>query len=677
MPQLGETVTEGTIIRWFKQVGDSVEADEILFEISTDKVDTEVPSPAAGVVTEILADEGDVVEVGQVLARVGSPGEAPGPAAELEPSAPESDPVSESALAASVSGPVPVSESALAAEVVSGPVPVPESEPVFAPAASTAEPVSEPEPSAPDYGLAATLAPESAPGQVPVSEPVSASPAPEPVSPVSEPVSASPPAPEPVSSVSEPVSASSPAPAPVSASEPSAPEPAVQAAASGPMAKVLSPVVRRLIAENDLDPDDIVGTGLGGRVTRADVEAVIRARAEAAAAAAPPSAETSAAEGPATASPAPEPPSASAPESSAEPLAAEAPAAAPEEPAASSLAAASLAVEPQAPSGPSSAAAPPPAQPSAASPEPAASQAAVPPASAPPPSAAQLAAPPPPAPPSSPAAPPPPAPSPSQPAPPPPPAPPPVPATARAAVPPALGPGDRVVRLNNIRRRTAEHMVRSKQTSPHVLTAIEIDYEGVEQVRRSHKAAWKAEEGFSLTYLPFICRAVVDALREYPHLNATFSDEGLIAHGSVNLAIAVDIDFTGLLAPVVKEADGKRLRQIARDVVDLAARARTKQLGLDDLTGGTFTLTNAGQYGTMMQFPIINQPQVAILSTDGVSRKPVVVTDGFGNESIAIHSVGVLAMAWDHRAFDGAYAAAFLHRVKEIIETRDWEAEVR
>lgn len=220
-------------------------------------------------------------------------------------------------------------------------------------------------------------------------------------------------------------------------------------------------------------------------------------------------------------------------------------------------------------------------------------------------------------------------------------------------------------------------MVMSKQTSPHVLTAIEIDYEGVEQVRRSHKAAWKAEEGFSLTYLPFICRAVVDALREYPHLNATFGDGELIVHGSVNLAVAVDIDFDGLLAPVVKEADGKRLRQIARDVVDLAARTRTKQLGLDDLTGGTFTLTNAGQYGTMMQFPIINQPQVAILSTDGVSRKPVVVTDGFGNESIAIHSVGVLAMAWDHRAFDGAYAAAFLHRVKEIIESRDWEAEVR
>lgn len=493
MPQLGETVTEGTIIRWFKQVGDPVEADEILFEISTDKVDSEVPSPTAGVVTEILAGEGDVVEVGQVLARVGSPGEAPGP---------------------------------------------------------ESEPASEPEPSAPEPPPAV---PAPGPTSVPDSEPA-------PAAPIAEP-----PSPEPV------------------------PEPAIAGtAASGPMAKVLSPVVRRLIAENDLDPDDIVGTGLGGRVTRADVEAVIRARAD-------------------------------------------------------SLVATSPAAEPQAPAEPS---------PSAASPEPAAPQAA-----APPPSAAEPVVAPPPAPV------------------PPPPAPPPVPAPSPRS--PAARPGDRVVKLNNIRRRTAEHMVMSKQTSPHVLTAIEIDYEGVEQVRRSHKAAWKAEEGFSLTYLPFICRAVVDALREYPHLNATFGDGELIVHASVNLAIAVDIDFTGLLAPVVKDADGKRLRQIARDVVDLAARARTKQLGLDDLTGGTFTLTNAGQYGTMMQFPIINQPQVAILSTDGVSRKPVVVTDGFGNESIAIHSVGVLAMAWDHRAFDGAYAAAFLHRVKEIIETRDWEAEVR
>ena len=237
--------------------------------------------------------------------------------------------------------------------------------------------------------------------------------------------------------------------------------------------------------------------------------------------------------------------------------------------------------------------------------------------------------------------------------------------------------GDSVVPLNNIRRRTAEHMVMSKQTSPHVLTAIEVDYEGVETVRRSAKQAWKAEEGFSLTYLPFIARAVIDALRDYPHLNASFGGDELVVHASVNLAIAVDIDFQGLLAPVIHGSEGKRLRQIARDIVDLANRARSRKLGPDDLAGGTFTLTNAGQYGTMMQFPIINQPQVAILSTDGVARKPVVVTDSYGNESIAIHSMGVLAMAWDHRAFDGAYAAAFLHRVKELIETRDWEAEIR
>ena len=184
--------------------------------------------------------------------------------------------------------------------------------------------------------------------------------------------------------------------------------------------------------------------------------------------------------------------------------------------------------------------------------------------------------------------------------------------------------------LNNIRKRTAEHMVMSKSTSPHVLTAMEVDYERVEQVRKMHKGAWKAEEGFSLTYLPFIARAVADARRDFPHLNASFGGDHLVVHDEVNMAIAVDIDFEGLLAPVVKNVDGKRLRQIARDITDVAGRTRTKQRTPDDLSGGTFTLTNAGQYGTMMQFPIINQPQVAILSTDGVKRKPVVVTDELG-----------------------------------------------
>lgn len=216
----------------------------------------------------------------------------------------------------------------------------------------------------------------------------------------------------------------------------------------------------------------------------------------------------------------------------------------------------------------------------------------------------------------------------------------------------------------------------SKAVAPHTLTAVEIDYEGVDQVRKANGAEFKNQEGFSLTYLPFITRAVVDALREYPNLNASIGDGELIVHNYVNIAVAVDLDFQGLLAPVVKDADGKRMRSIARDIFDVATRARAKQLSPDEMSGGTFTLTNAGSYGTMMQFPIINQPQVAILSTDGIKRKPVVVHDSYGNESIAIHSVGVLAMAWDHRAIDGAYAAAFLARVREIIETRDWSAEL-
>lgn len=219
-------------------------------------------------------------------------------------------------------------------------------------------------------------------------------------------------------------------------------------------------------------------------------------------------------------------------------------------------------------------------------------------------------------------------------------------------------------------------MVMSKSTSPHVLTAMEVDFENVEVIRRRHKAAWKAEEGFSLTYLPFILRAVADALREFPYMNASLDGDDLVVHDEVNVAIAVDLNFDGLLAPVVKGVEGKRLRALSQDVVDVATRARSKNLTPDDLSGGTFTITNPGQYGTMMQFPIINQPQVAILSTDGVHRKPVVVTDAMGSESIAIHSVGVLALAWDHRAFDGAYAAAFLAKLREIIETSDWEAEI-
>ena len=249
-------------------------------------------------------------------------------------------------------------------------------------------------------------------------------------------------------------------------------------------------------------------------------------------------------------------------------------------------------------------------------------------------------------------------------------------APAPAAAPVLAGQGDSVVALSNIRLRTGEHMVRSLATSPHAITAIDVDFEAVERARRAQKEQFKTEEGFSLTYLPFIARAVVDALAEFPHMNATVGERDLIVHHAVNLSIAVDLNFEGLLAPVIQGADGKRLRAIAREVNDLATRARQKKLSPDDLNGGTFTISNSGSYGTLLVAPIINQPQVGILSTDGVKRRPVVVELPDGSESIAIHSVGNLTLSWDHRAFDGAYAAAFVARIKEILETRDWVAEL-
>ena len=247
---------------------------------------------------------------------------------------------------------------------------------------------------------------------------------------------------------------------------------------------------------------------------------------------------------------------------------------------------------------------------------------------------------------------------------------------AAAPAPVLAGQGDSVVALSNIRLRTGEHMVRSLATSPHAITAIDVDFEAVERARRAQKEQFKTEEGFSLTYLPFIARAVVDALAEFPHMNATVGERDLIVHHAVNLSIAVDLNFEGLLAPVIQGADGKRLRAIAREVNDLATRARQKKLSPDDLNGGTFTISNSGSYGTLLVAPIINQPQVGILSTDGVKRRPVVVELPDGSESIAIHSVGNLTLSWDHRAFDGAYAAAFVARIKEILETRDWVAEL-
>jgi 2-oxoglutarate dehydrogenase E2 component (dihydrolipoamide succinyltransferase) len=257
-----------------------------------------------------------------------------------------------------------------------------------------------------------------------------------------------------------------------------------------------------------------------------------------------------------------------------------------------------------------------------------------------------------------------------------------VPAAPAVAPPPApipvvrTGERETTVALSKIRKLTGSHMVMSKGVSPHAFSVVEVDFANVDVTRGTVKNEWKATEGFGLTYLPFITRAVVDALVEFPHLNASVADSDLVVHNFIDIGIAVDLDYQGLLVPVVRSAEGKRLRAIAREINDLAARTRTRKLSPDEITGGTFTISNNGSAGSVLTMPIINQPQVAILSTDAIVRKPVVARLADGGEAIVIHPVGNLAMSWDHRAFDGAYAAGFLVRVKELLETRDWSQEL-
>jgi 2-oxoglutarate dehydrogenase E2 component (dihydrolipoamide succinyltransferase) len=405
MPQLGETVGEGTVTKWLKAVGDAVTSGEPLFEVSTDKVDSEIPAPFSGILTSVVVPEGSTVDVGVVLAVIGGADDGN----------------------------------------------------------DTSSPASSEDAS---------------------SSPASASPA-----------------------SSSPASTS-----PGSSSDDSH------------QRSQLSPVVRKLLEQYQLDPAEIVGTGNLGRITRSDVES----------AAAQKKANGTANE--------------------------------------------------------------------------------------------------------------------------------------RSIV-------DTTIPFSKIRQLTAERMVRSKATSAHTLMAKEVDYERVEQVRRTHGARFKEELGFSLTYLSFNAAAVVQALREFPYLNSSVGDDALIVHHDVNLGIAVDVE-DGLIVPVLHRAQELSLRSMAQGIRDLADRTRSKSLDHDDIAGGTFSITNPGPFGTYMTGAVINQPQVAILSTDGVSRKPVVHTSPEGTESIAIHSVGVLALTFDHRAVDGAYVARFLARVSEILNSRDWVSEL-
>jgi pyruvate dehydrogenase E2 component (dihydrolipoamide acetyltransferase) len=446
MPQLGETVNEGTVTKWFKNVGDAVVKGEPLFEVSTDKVDSEIPSPAGGVVTAIHVEEGETVDVGTILAVIGEPGDSPTPSKTEAPARP--------------SVTVPGSSNA----------------PVTTKSASS--------PSAPlspvvrrllgEHDLEASqIRGTGAHGRLTRDDVLA-------------------------------FVASNAGDSPASDTSTSQ-----------------SPVLRRLLSDSDVDPSTITGTGPDGRITRHDVENALSARQH---------------------------------------------------------------------------------------------------------------------------------------------------ATTGLS-------GDEVVPFTKIRRLTAEHMVRSKATSAHTLMVKEVDYEHIEEVRRRKGAAFKEREGFGLTYLAFNAVATLSALRDFPRLNASVNNDELIIHHELNLGIAVDLEGEGLIVPVIRGGDGYDLRTMAQKIRQLADGARHKKLTVDDTAHGTFTISNPGPFATLLTGAIINQPQVAILSTDGVSRKPVVI-EVDGVETVVVHSVGLLALTFDHRAVDGAYAARFLNRVDEILNSRDWTAEL-
>ncbi|HVE76353.1 MAG TPA: 2-oxoglutarate dehydrogenase, E2 component, dihydrolipoamide succinyltransferase [Actinomycetota bacterium] len=462
MPQLGETVVEGTVTRWLKKEGDTVEADEPLVEVSTDKVDSEIPSPAAGKIIKIHAQEGDTVQVGAVIAEIGD-GAADG-ASQTEPD--------ESAAPSDAAKEVP-------------------------------------EEAAPDD---ASREQESSKQEEKVAESVTEE-------------QEKPPA--------KKAGGEGKGPAKIAASD------------SEPRRGILSPLVRKLAQEHKIDLDSVKGSGTGGRITKQDVMAAAQA----------------AGSKPATGK--------------------------------------------------------------------AASQEQAEPASQPTPQA-----------------------------------------------PRAPGAGEEIVAVSTMRKSIAEHMVASLHETARAWNAVEIDMTPIGRLREKAGPAFKEREGYSLTWMPFICKAVSQALLKFPQVNATWNGDGTITRKMyVNLGIAVALE-NGLIVPVIKGAEGMNLVGLSRAVRDLAVRARSKKLLPDDVHGGTFTITNPGPFGSVLSVPIINKGQAGILAVDAVAKRPVVVTDEFGEDSIAIRQMLFISMSWDHRVIDGAEAAQFLATLKEILQEADFESDL-
>jgi len=576
MPMLGESVTEGTVTRWLKQVGDTVAVDEPLLEVSTDKVDTEIPSPVAGVLLSIAAPEDAVVPVGGELGVIGAADESA-----TAPAAPAPAPAIPAPAPAAPSEPTPVPAPAVAAPAEASAAPLaPPAAPVAAPTASGAttavvlpalgesvtegtvtrwlkavgDPVAVDEPlveistdkvdtelPSPAAGtlleilvgedqvveVGATLGligTAGAPSAAALAAPAPAAPAVV-APPVVAPVVAAP---------------AAPAPAAAPAAPAAAPAAAVTADDGGSDSYV-TPLVRKLAADNGVDLAAVTGTGVGGRIRKSDVLAAATVRATQAAAA----------------------------------------------PAATAAAA------PAAPAVPAS---------------------------------------------------------------------------------PLRG---RTEKMTRLRKVIAERMVESLQTSAQLTTVIEVDVTRISILRQKVKKSFEATEGVKLSFLPFFAKAAVEALKQFPQLNASIDlAAGTVTyHDGEHLGIAVDTE-RGLLVPVIRDAGDLNIGGIARKVADLAERTRTNKVSPDELSGGTFTITNTGSRGALFDTPIINQPQVAILGTGAVVKRPVVVTDETGSDSIAVRSMVYLALSYDHRLVDGADAARFLVAMKTRLEDGSFDGEL-
>jgi 2-oxoglutarate dehydrogenase E2 component (dihydrolipoamide succinyltransferase) len=532
MPQLGESVTEGTVTRWLKKEGERVEADEPLLEVSTDKVDTEIPSPAAGVLREIAVGEDETVEVGAQLAVIEEGADASGggdtPGGDGQPA-----------------------EAAQAAPAPAEPAPS---------AQATPEPGgyggdTPDSPATGSNGDAATAAPAPSPAPAPSWSPPSAPSAPAP-------------APAPQASQAPPAPPQQQAPA--APQQQQAPQAPVQLSTGGD-GPYVTPLVRKLAAEHGVDLESVSGTGVGGRIRKQDVLDASRARRE----------QEAAAQAQAQAAPASEAQAEAAPAAPAAPTQAPAAAAAPA---------------------------------GGAQPRP-------------------------------------------------------------AIVPSALR--GTTQRLSRPRAVIAKRMVESLQTSAQLTTVVEADVTAIARLRNRAKQDFEAREGVKLSFLPFFALAAVEALKIHPKLNAVIdtANNQVTYHDAEHLGIAVDTE-RGLMVPVIHNAGDLNLGGLARKIADLANRTRSGQVGPDELSGSTFTLTNTGSRGALFDTPIINQPEVGILGTGTVVKRPVVVEDPALGEVIAVRSVVYLALTYDHRLVDGADAARFLVTVKDRLEEGSFEAEL-